>query len=82
MPEPDWTLRIASIQRKADKAVRGAAIEIEKLDGQRAVEGYLNKSLCNLLAVAIIEMGPQRARQLIVGGLQTVDEYTRQEAHG
>lgn len=80
MAEPDWSLRIHHLQRAADLVVREAAIEIEKLGGANAVDGYLNNSLCNLLGVAINEIGTQGAQHLMAGGLQTIKEFADQGA--
>lgn len=78
MPEPEdseASTRIAKIQRTTDQAIRLAAIQIEKLGGPNAVDGYLNQTLCNLLGVAITEQGVDGACELMLVGLQTAEEY-------
>jgi hypothetical protein len=67
--------KIAHIQRWTDHVVRRAAIEIGRLGGEDAVSGYLTNTVCNVLGVAIVEQGPERACELMAAGLITAENF-------
>jgi hypothetical protein len=69
------SLTIADIQRTTDEAVRQGAIAIHEMGGADALDGYLNRSLCNLLGVAINEQGTESACELMLVGLAVAEKF-------
>jgi hypothetical protein len=81
MPKPDWEA-IATIQRQTDWVTRQAAIKIAELGGADAVSGFLSNSVCNLIAIASVEQGKERAIELMVHGFQTAEAFVEDQLTG
>jgi hypothetical protein len=73
-PETDRLALITNIQQETNRRVQIAALAVEALGGQDAVNGFLKNSLCTLAGIAITEQGPGGACELMADGLMTVEQ--------
>lgn len=76
MYEPDSAHKIGYLQRQADQSLYRAALGINLIGGDVAVEESLHHTLAHLAGVAIGMLGQQRAIELMVHGFQVAEGYT------